>query len=252
MLWFRLALARVHGTDEGKVRGEGDGLARPRNRDDAVFERLSKDFEHLGLKFREFIQEQNATMWQGDFPRAGDASAAYEACVGDGVVRRPERTVGDESGVCPQERSDAINARHFERLVTGHRWKDGRDCAGEQGFPTAGGAAHDHVVSTSGRHLQCAFHVLLAGDIGEVGPLVECRDRSVSIRFGTIRRYGHSFEQVGRKRREAINREDVHAVNEGSFGSVCSGDKCPGLSTIACQGHHREDSMYGPDVAVQR
>ena len=86
--------ARVERGDEHEVGweiGRAEGTA---DRDVAVFERLSEDFEGPAVEFGEFVEEEDAVVGEADFARGGDRAAADESGVADGVVWGAVRAAG--------------------------------------------------------------------------------------------------------------------------------------------------------------
>ena len=63
----------------------------------------------LALEFRQFIQEKHAVVGQTDLPGPGDAAAADEAGIRDGVVRRPEGPGGQQGLARRQQAHDAVD-----------------------------------------------------------------------------------------------------------------------------------------------
>lgn len=72
------ARAGVHRGDEHEAGGVVDGVARTRDGDVAVFERLAHDLEHLSRKFGELVEKQHAVVGQRYFARARVIAAADE------------------------------------------------------------------------------------------------------------------------------------------------------------------------------
>ena len=61
------------------------------------FEGLPQHFQAAAVELRQFVQEEHAVVGQADLPGPGDAAAADEPGVRDGVVRRPERRRGSRA-----------------------------------------------------------------------------------------------------------------------------------------------------------
>src|SRR5262245_47426470 len=111
----KAAGARVHGRDQhdgrgiiNRAKGAGDG-------DVAVFQRLPHDLEHVAPELWQFVEEQNAVVGKGDFPRLWDGSAADEPGIGNRVVRRAKRTGGDDRRAV-QDSHDTVNLGRLESL----------------------------------------------------------------------------------------------------------------------------------------
>ena len=95
--------ARIHGADELEARGEG-GAARGAGDDDSpLLQRLAQGLENALGELRQLVQEEDAVVREADLARPRDAAAADQARVGDGVMRRAERPLGDEPAVGGQE-----------------------------------------------------------------------------------------------------------------------------------------------------
>ena len=58
----------------------------------AFLERLPQHFEHVSRELRQLVEKQHAVMRQADLAGTRYATAADERDVGDGVMRRAERT----------------------------------------------------------------------------------------------------------------------------------------------------------------
>lgn len=53
----------------------------------ARFQGLAQGVEHVGLKFRQLVEEKDAEMGEADFARLGTRAAAYERRHAGGVMR---------------------------------------------------------------------------------------------------------------------------------------------------------------------
>jgi hypothetical protein len=89
--------AGIHRADQQHPRRVGDGALGAADRDVAVLQRLAQDVQAGGAELRQFVQEEDAAMGQAQFARPGEATAADQAGVADGVVRGAE-------GALPHER----------------------------------------------------------------------------------------------------------------------------------------------------
>ena len=110
----------VLGSNQDEVGREGERAAGATDGDDAVFERLAQRFEHGLWELRQFVQEQHATMGKRDLARTDLSSAADQAGVGGGVVRRAEGTLLDEWRVGWQFAADAEYFSNLDRLLAAH------------------------------------------------------------------------------------------------------------------------------------
>ena len=82
----------------------GNGGGRTADGAHPIFQRLTQDLEHAPLKFRQLVQEEGVGARQVDFPWPGNRSSPDHACVRDGVVGAPERSVGKQ-GCLPRKQS---------------------------------------------------------------------------------------------------------------------------------------------------
>lgn len=82
----------------------------------AIFQRLAEDFQRLTIELRQLVQEQHAMMTERDFARRGNGTAADQACVTDGVVRRTEGPRGDKRLTGRQQADSTIDSRRFNGL----------------------------------------------------------------------------------------------------------------------------------------
>ena len=111
--------------DQHEVGGEGEAALGAADRDDFVFQGLPENFQAMLPKFRHFIQEEDAPVRQADFAGPRPLSAADEAGVRDGVMRRAEGPVADQRHVAGQHAGDRVDARHIQRLGGGHAREEG-------------------------------------------------------------------------------------------------------------------------------
>jgi hypothetical protein len=117
--------AWVHGRGQHELGGEGDGASCPRDRHDAVFQRLTKHLQHAHAELGQLVEKENAAVGQTNLARAGPAAAADEADVADRVVGRAERARLDQRRAARQPAADAIDLRDLDGLVLAHGWEDG-------------------------------------------------------------------------------------------------------------------------------
>jgi len=66
------------------------------------------------LKFREFIEEEDAVVAEGDFARARNCAAADEASIADSVMRGAIRARADEAAGIFECARNGMNARGFD------------------------------------------------------------------------------------------------------------------------------------------
>ena len=132
-------------------------------------QRLPQHFQHRAVELRQLVEEEDAAMRERDFagprPCPPPTSPACET-VWCGARKGRWRTKAISRPSMP---ADAVDARHFERLVGRQARQDGGQRAGQQRLAAARRAGHDDVVPARRRDLQRALRVLLAAHFGEVG-----------------------------------------------------------------------------------
>ena len=96
------ARAGVHCGDEHKVGGVGGFCVGAGDGDGFVFERLAEGFEDGTGKLRNFIEEENAEMCEGDFAWGGFGAATDDGNCAGGVMWGAKWAGGDYGvgGVC--------------------------------------------------------------------------------------------------------------------------------------------------------
>jgi len=144
-----------------RPRGAGDG-------DAPVFHRLAQHLERLAAELGDLVEEEDAVMLKTDFARPRDRAAADETLRRDRVMRRSERTRGQEAAARREHASDGVNLRRDDRLAQRERWQDRREALGEHRLARAGRADQQHVVPAGGRDFERAFGVELAAYVGEI------------------------------------------------------------------------------------
>ena len=101
-------------------------------------------------------------------PGRGIDAAADQAGVGDGVVRRAERPLGDQPGGGIEHAGDGVDLGRLQRFVEGERREDGGQALGQHRLARAGRADHENVVAAGGGDFERALGGLLAAHILEV------------------------------------------------------------------------------------
>ena len=113
-----------------KRAGKVSDMRRARDGDRAVFERLAHNFEHVARELGQLVQKEHAVMREADLARARDRAAADQPRVGDGVVRRAERAVGDQTAARIEHAGHGVDLGGLERLLERERRRiDGRRLA---------------------------------------------------------------------------------------------------------------------------
>lgn len=77
-------------------------------------ERLAHDFQHVALKFRQFIEKENAVVAERNFAGPRHSAATDQTGVADGVVRRAIRPRADEAAAVFENGRHAVNPRCFD------------------------------------------------------------------------------------------------------------------------------------------
>ena len=98
------ARTRIHRGDEDEAGGEDDRAQRARHGDAPFFDRLTQRLEHAAIELRHFVEKQHAVMREADLAGPRRAAAADQRDVGDGVMRRAKRPLGEQSDTgrsCP-------------------------------------------------------------------------------------------------------------------------------------------------------
>ena len=136
--------AGVHGRHEHEVRRVGQRLGRAGYRHPAVFQGLAQHLQHVLLELRQFIQEQDPSVGEGDLAGPGADPAADEPGVADGVVRRAERATHHERGLAREHSGHGVNLGDFQGLVEGERRQNRGDALGKHGLAAARRAHEEH------------------------------------------------------------------------------------------------------------
>ena len=97
------------------------------------------------------------------------------------MVRAAERAPRDERMIGREQAGDAVDARDSmaSSSVSGGMMVGSRRAS--MVLPAPGGPTHEHVVRTGDGHLESAFGLLLAANVGEVGAAGEARSRADAV-----------------------------------------------------------------------
>jgi hypothetical protein len=104
------ARARIHRAHDERSRGERRLCLRPRDRDDAIFERLAERLERAAPELRELVEEEDAVVGEADLAGSWRVSASNEPDLADRVMRRAK-------GATRGEREACVRASFFRRRV---------------------------------------------------------------------------------------------------------------------------------------
>ncbi len=240
--------AGVHGPHQREVGREGERPRRPGDHHLVILHRLAEHFERAPVELGQLVQEQDPAMGQTDLPRLRPASPAHQAGVADGVMRRAERPMAHQGRLRRQHAQDAVDLRHLQGFVDGHRGENGGHRAGQERLSGARRTAHQDVVRSSSGYLQGSLDVLLSLDLGEVG----------RVRWG---RGGHRIvarivgrdlaqpQQVSCQLAHVLDRDDVQIPDQGGLASVVGGDDQGGDALLPRNGRDGEDPVdvaHGP------
>jgi len=133
---------------------------------------LAHDLKDVAGEFGEFVQKEDAVVGQRYFAWTGDGSATDQSGIGDGVMRRAERTDADQSGAGIEYSGDAMDLRGFEGFFKTKRGKNRGHAFGQHGLARARGADHEDVVAAGAGDLESTLGGLLAADVLEVDDIV--------------------------------------------------------------------------------
>ena len=115
------ARAHVHRPDELEARREERVPADPRDRDEAVLERLPQRLEHRPRELGQLVHEQDAPMRERDLAGTRARPTSHDRRRRRPVVRSPKGRHGHERAPGRQQPGDRVDARHLERLVARER-----------------------------------------------------------------------------------------------------------------------------------
>ena len=107
-------------------------------------------------------------MGQGYFAGLRVLSPSYQGHLRDGMMRCPEGTLTDETGVTVQLSCDGVNLCGFQALCQREGREDGRQAFGQHRLATSRRTYHDQVMSSGSSYLQGTFDTLLSLDVREV------------------------------------------------------------------------------------
>ena len=164
------ARARIHRPDQHEAGGEDRGARGPGDRDPALLERLAQHLEHMPAELEHLVEKQHPVVRQADLAWTRLRTAADQRGIRDGVVRRPERPVGQQAAAGRQQPDDGVHRRHLERLVERQRRQDPRHPPRHHRLARARRTDQQQVVPAGGRDFKGAAGKQLAAYVGQVGP----------------------------------------------------------------------------------
>ena len=162
------ARARVHRGDEDEPRGEGDRPRRARDGDVTLFERLPQHVEHVPAELRHLVEEQHAVMREADLAGPRDRSAADERDIGDGVMRRAKRSLGEQADPGRQRCRRPNGSRALERLLERQRRQNAWQPAREHRLARTRRTDHQQVVAARSGDLQRPARDRLPAEIAKI------------------------------------------------------------------------------------
>ena len=243
--------AGVHRPHQHKAGRVGDGAGDAGDGDGFVLQGLAQGFQQGVAEFGQLVQKEDAAVAQGDFAGTEHPAAAHQPGVGDGVVGRAERALGNQRAVGGQVAADAVNLGDFQRFVGRQVGQDAGQGAGQQGFAGTGRAAEQDVVKAGGGHFQGPFGVILAADVGQVGAV---RRLAVAVEIDAAvgeGRDGGFALQVRQQLGQGGYGIDAHAVHQGGFGGVHGGHIDHADALFPRHPDHRQDAGGVAQAAVQ-
>ena len=116
--------AWIHGSHEHEAGREGACYLRTGYCHLTILKRLPEHLENIFAKFGKFVQEKHAVVRKRHLAGPRDHPAAYEARVGNGVVRRPERPGSHHRSVAAKKAHCRIDFRYLEGLLKDRLRKD--------------------------------------------------------------------------------------------------------------------------------
>ena len=233
-----------------QVRRVRDAPVRPADGDDLVLDGLPQYLEDAVTELGELVQKEHSAVAERDLARPGDAAAADQARLRDGVVRSTERPRGDERRVARKLAGHAVHLRRLQRLVRGQRRHDGGERPREQRLAAAGWADHQDVVTAGGGDFQRALGVLLPTDVDEIGcVLAGLAEGGRRLR---PRRDALAAAQVLDELAERGSAQHIKAGHQARLGGVRlrDGDRRQPLG--ARQPHHRQHAVGVPELPLKR
>ncbi len=237
-----------------KRAGKAERHGGARDGDGVVFERLAHDFEHVARKLGQLVEKEQAVVRERDFAGTRNDAAADQAGVGDGVVRRTERALGNEAGRGIEHSGDGVDLGGLERFFKGERSEDRGQALGEHGFAGAGRADHEDVVAAGGGDFESALGGLLAAHIFEVdGEVLQLAEKLFGLDAeGLALNLANDggVEQIDdiEQRGDGI---DVDAFDDGGFGGVGGGKDEVGDVLLAREDGDGQHAGDGAHAAVE-
>jgi hypothetical protein len=155
------AAARIHRRYQHEARRIGGAMIGAYDRHFAGFQRLAQRIEHLGLEFRQLVEEKHAVMGERNLARPRMQAATDQGRHAGGMMRRPERPpVGQRAAL--DHAGDRLHHGDFEQLRRRQRRQDRRKPCGQYRLAGAGRPDHEKIVAAGGGHFERALGAFLA------------------------------------------------------------------------------------------
>ncbi len=218
----KAAGTRIGGSDENELGRIAHGTRGSGDLDDAIFHGLTKAFENVTGKFREFVEEKDTSMGERDFSRHGFGAAANKTNTGSGVVRVAKGAGGDDGVSWGNVAGDGVDFGNFNGFGLGKIGKNTGKSASHHGFTGSRSTEKKYIMSPTGGDFQSPFSLFLATDFGEVkvsgGGFLEVAEVGLGMRGN-----GSNAREMSDKVFETGDGIDVEAGNDASFLGVGGG-----------------------------
>ena len=113
--------AGVHRRDQHEFAGKGEAAGCARDRYFSVLERLTHYFQGGSFELWQLIEKKDAIVGKAHFTRSRERSAAEQADVADGVMRRAKRPRRDKRFFAVEKSGNAVDLGGLDRFIKRHR-----------------------------------------------------------------------------------------------------------------------------------
>jgi len=111
------ACTGIHGGHQHETGREVEAGGGPGNGHRAVLEGLAQHLEHMLFELRQFVEEKDAVMGQGNFTRSRHLPAADQAGIGNCIMGRAKGSGGEQRRFFGQEAGGGENFGGLDRLL---------------------------------------------------------------------------------------------------------------------------------------
>jgi hypothetical protein len=236
---------RIGSRDELEVGRKHAADACPGDGDAAILEHLAQRLKAATVELGQLVQEEHATMGQGDLPGTRRTAAAQQPGRASGVVRGPEGSLGAQRS--RMRAQDAVDLRHLQRLLEAHRRQEAGQAPRQHRLARTRSPAQQQPVSASRGDLQRPLRALLAAHLGQVVYRLGCVRQS-----GSGGGQGRRAVEMAHHRTQIRGTEHAQARSQGGFGLVLGRNDELAAARIAQRHGHRQSAAYRPQAAVQR